>query len=84
MFGIILKQALWVTIKITAPILLVCLVIGLIVSVFQTVTQINENTLSFAPKLLCVLICISVMMPFIFRNLKTFAINAFDCIAVSN
>ena len=46
------KQALTVTVQISAPLLLVPLVVGLVVAVFQAATQINEMTLSFVPKLI--------------------------------
>ncbi len=46
------RQALEVTFMISAPLLLTALVVGLIVSIFQAATQINEMTLSFIPKLL--------------------------------
>lgn len=48
----IAQQALFVTILVSAPLLLTALVVGLVVSVFQAATQINEATLSFFPKLL--------------------------------
>ena len=46
------RQALWMTMLISAPMLLVALLVGLIVGVFQAATSINEQTLSFSPKLL--------------------------------
>ena len=46
------RQALWITMLISAPMLLVALVVGLIVGIFQAATSINEQTLSFIPKLL--------------------------------
>ena len=46
------RQALWMTMLISAPMLLVALVVGLIVGIFQAATSINEQTLSFIPKLL--------------------------------
>ena len=46
------RQAIEVTVMVAAPLLLVALVIGLVVSIFQAATQINEATLSFIPKLL--------------------------------
>ena len=46
------RQALWMTMLISGPLLLVGLVIGLLVGVFQAATSINEQTLSFIPKLL--------------------------------
>ena len=45
------RQAMEVTLMVAAPMLLVALIIGLIVSIFQAATQINEQTLSFIPKL---------------------------------
>jgi len=46
------QQALWITALVSAPLLLTALVVGLVVSIFQAATQINEMTLSFIPKLL--------------------------------
>ncbi len=46
------RQALWITMLISAPMLLVALGVGLIVGIFQAATSINEQTLSFIPKLL--------------------------------
>ena len=49
------EQAMQVTLLVSAPVLLVVLIIGLVVSIFQAATQINEQTLSFIPKLVGVL-----------------------------
>lgn len=46
-------EALWLTLLISAPLLLAALVAGLVVGIFQAATQINEMTLSFIPKLIC-------------------------------
>ncbi len=46
------RQALWMTMLISAPMLIVALVVGLVVGIFQAATSINEQTLSFIPKLL--------------------------------
>lgn len=56
----IAREALWVIIKSSAPMLIVSLVVGLIISVFQTVTSIQEQTLTFVPKLLCIFIVIMI------------------------
>lgn len=50
------RDAMQVTLMVAAPILLVILVIGLVVSIFQAATQINESTLSFIPKLIGVFV----------------------------
>jgi flagellar biosynthetic protein FliQ len=57
------RMAMEVTLTVGAPLLLVSLIVGLIVSIFQTVTQINEATLTFIPKLLAVLVTLMVAGP---------------------
>ena len=57
------RQAMEVTLMVAAPMLLVALIIGLIVSIFQAATQINEATLSFIPKLVGMCIAIVVAGP---------------------
>jgi flagellar biosynthetic protein FliQ len=57
------RHAMEVTLMVAAPLLLVALVIGLVVSIFQAATQINESTLSFIPKLVGIFIALIVMGP---------------------
>jgi flagellar biosynthetic protein FliQ len=57
------RHAMEVTLMIASPMLLVALIIGLIVSIFQAATQINESTLSFIPKLVGVFIALVVAGP---------------------
>ncbi|NYE61367.1 flagellar biosynthetic protein FliQ [Duganella sp. 1224] len=59
------KHAMEVTLMVAAPLLLVALVIGLVVSIFQAATQINEQTLSFIPKLVGVFVALVVAGPWI-------------------
>jgi flagellar biosynthetic protein FliQ len=68
----IARQAIEVTILIATPLLGSALIIGLIVSIFQAATQINEATLSFIPKLLGVLIVIIVLGPWILSLLSDY------------
>jgi flagellar biosynthetic protein FliQ len=56
-------QAMMVTLMLAAPLLLVALVVGLVISLFQAATQINEMTLSFIPKLLAVFVTLVVAGP---------------------
>ena len=58
--GGIARDALWLILKMSAPILLVSLVVGLIVSIFQTVTSIQEQTLTFVPKIIAIFIALMV------------------------
>ncbi len=57
------RHAMEVTLMVAAPLLLVALVIGLIVSIFQAATQINESTLSFIPKLVGIFIALIILGP---------------------
>lgn len=57
------RQAIEVTVMVAAPMLLVALAIGLVVSIFQAATQINETTLSFIPKLVGIFIAMIVAGP---------------------
>jgi len=68
----IARQAIEVTILIASPLLGSALIIGLIVSIFQAATQINEATLSFIPKLLGVLVVIIILGPWILSLLSDY------------
>jgi flagellar biosynthetic protein FliQ len=57
------QQALEITMMVSAPILLTALAVGLMVSIFQAATQINEMTLSFIPKLFSMLVMMVVAGP---------------------
>ncbi|MBQ6733999.1 MAG: flagellar biosynthesis protein FliQ [Lachnospiraceae bacterium] len=57
----IVSEALWLIIKVGAPVLLISLVVGLVVSVFQTATSIQEQTLTFVPKVLSIFLAIIVL-----------------------
>jgi flagellar biosynthesis protein FliQ len=59
------QQALWVTMMIASPLLLSALAVGLIVGMFQAATQINEQTLSFIPKLLVLVLALIAAGPWI-------------------
>lgn len=57
----IASDALFLVIQVSAPILLVSLIVGLLISIFQTVTSIQEQTLTFVPKILAVFLSIIVL-----------------------
>ena len=57
------RQALYVTLQLSIPLLAVGLVVGLVVSLVQAVTQIQEQTLSFVPKILAVVAILFAMLP---------------------
>lgn len=62
-------QALRVALSLAGPLLLVTLTVGLIISIFQAATQINEMTLSFIPKLLAVAITIVLLGPWLINTM---------------
>ena len=59
--SMITQEALFLIIKVSAPVLLVSLVIGLLISIFQTVTSIQEQTLTFVPKILGIFLAIILL-----------------------
>ena len=63
------QQGLWMLLMVSAPILLVVLVVGLVVSVFQAATQINEATLSFVPKIIAAVVVLAVAGPWMLSTL---------------
>lgn len=75
------RQAMEVTLLVSAPLLLVALAIGLIVSIFQAATQINETTLSFIPKLVGIFITLIVAGPWMLAVLGDYMRQMFTSIA---
>ncbi|HEY6132501.1 MAG TPA: flagellar biosynthesis protein FliQ [Rubrivivax sp.] len=63
------QQGLYLLLMVSAPILLVVLVLGLVVSIFQAATQINEATLSFVPKIIGAVAVLAVMGPWMMATL---------------
>ena len=74
----IAREAIFTLIKIVTPILLVALFIGLVVGIFQALTQIQEMTLAFVPKILCVFFTIIFLFPFMFTQMKNLSDTLFD------
>lgn len=73
----IAKQAIFLVLKLAAPMLIASLLVGLIVSILQTVTSIQEQTLTFVPKLIAVFLVIMLFGNWIITNLKEFTIELF-------
>lgn len=74
----ILQQALYLVVLVSAPAVLIALVVGLVVAVFQATTQIQEQTLSFAPKLVAVFGVLAFTGPWIGSQLVRFTFHVFD------
>ncbi|WP_294740873.1 flagellar biosynthesis protein FliQ [uncultured Exiguobacterium sp.] len=75
------SSAVWTLLKVSAPLLLVSLVVGLLVSILQATTQIQEQTLSFVPKIVAVFLALVFFGPWIMQELQTFTIELFKQIA---
>jgi flagellar biosynthetic protein FliQ len=71
----IARQAMLIAFLIAAPMLGFGLFVGLIVSIFQAVTQINEMTLTFVPKIIAVALAFALFLPWIMRLLVDFTIQ---------
>ena len=74
----LLRQLVTTSLLVVSPILLAALVIGLAVSLLQSVTSIQEQTLSFVPKLLAVSLVLVLGAPWILRQLMQFTITYFS------
>ena len=71
----IARDAIYMMIITSAPLLLVSLIVGLIVSIFQTVTSIQEQTLTFVPKILVVFITIMIGGSWMLNNMSGFMVD---------
>lgn len=73
-------QAMQIMLMVSAPLLLTALVVGLLVSIFQAATQINEQTLSFIPKLVAMLVVLAVAGPWMITIFTDFMRRVFESI----
>ncbi len=72
------REAIYITLKIGAPIILIALGVGLLIALFQALTQMQEMTLSFVPKIVAVCLGIVVFMPFMLGTMMTFTKTLMD------
>lgn len=72
------QETLKTMLMLSAPLLLCALIVGLLVSIFQAVTQINEATLSFIPKILAIMAALVVCAPWMLDVLSKFTTSLFD------
>ena len=68
----IARQTVWVIVKTSVPLLLVSMIVGLIISLFQTLTSIQEQTLTFVPKLLAIMIALMIMGNWLLNEIVSF------------
>lgn len=66
------REAIIVLLKLAAPLMIIALVVGLVISLFQALTQIQEMTLAFVPKILVIFVSLIFFLPFMVTTLITF------------
>lgn len=72
LLGDFTTEAIWTMLIVALPIMAVALVAGLVVAIFQALTQIQEMTLTFVPKIILVMISMTFFMPFMFAKMLSF------------
>jgi flagellar biosynthetic protein FliQ len=72
------SRAIWIAIQVAAPILVAALVMGLVISIFQAATQINEQTLAFIPKILLMTAALVVCGPWMLHLMIGFTTELFN------
>lgn len=77
----IMSDAMIVILKMAGPMLLVSIAIGLVVAIFQAATQIQEQTLTFVPKILAIALMLFVLGSFMMTTLSEFIVRLFDIMA---
>ena len=75
------QDALKTIAMLSAPLLLSTLVVGLVVSILQALTQINEATLTFVPKMIVIAIVLVLLGPWMLDFMKTYTVNLFDSVS---
>lgn len=70
-------SAIYASAELSTPLLLTALVVGLLVSIFQAATQINEATLSFLPKIAAMLLILALISPWMIQKMTDFTTNLY-------
>ena len=66
------REAVWTMLKVAGPIMMLGLLVGVVIALFQALTSIQEITLTFVPKILVVFVSLIVLMPFMFGVMQQF------------
>lgn len=74
----IARQTIWVIVETAGPVLLVSMVVGLVISLFQTLTSIQEQTLTFVPKLIAILLTIMIIGSWMLNQITGFMDNLWN------
>lgn len=77
----VFKDAIWLILKLSAPLLIVSIVLGLIISIFQAATQIHEQTLTFVPKIIAIALLLIILGSWMLTNLTDFFTSLMDYVS---
>lgn len=77
----VMKEAMFVAFELAGPLLIVSIVVGLIIAIFQAATQIHEQTLTFVPKLIVIAIVLVLLGPWMFNVFNDFIQKLFSLMA---
>ena len=78
----IFRGSLKMGLLVMSPMLLAAMIVGLVVSIFQSATQIHEITLTFVPKILAVVLCLMFLFPWMLNHLVTYTTTLFNNLPV--
>jgi flagellar biosynthesis protein FliQ len=78
----IARDGIWVMILVAAPMMIVGLVVGVVIALFQALTQIQEMTLVFVPKIIAIFVAMLVALPFMGATMANFMTQVADLIVV--
>ncbi len=79
-FTDLLQQTVWLILLLSAPILVTSMVVGIGISIFQAVTQIQESTLTFVPKILASLLVFVFASPWLVETMVNYSVQLFDAL----
>ena len=77
----IFKEALWIVLELSGPMLLISIIIGLVIAILQAATQVHEQTLTFVPKLIAIAVILLLSAPWMMNVLGDFTKDLFDLMA---
>lgn len=76
----VMQHAMVIAVKMAAPVLIISMAVGLIISVFQAATQIHEQTLTFVPKLIAIAVILVLLGSWMMESMSDFVFYIFDTI----
>ena len=76
----VFREALILAIKLAGPLLLISMIVGLVIAILQAATQVHEQTLTFVPKTLTIVVLLLLMAPMMISSCNEFLLRIFDII----